>query len=53
MWAPGKIIQVAANNMSLHTVGLKAGGTVVAVGYNEYGQLNVGSCDRHHTGGGR
>ena len=26
-----------------HTVGLKSDGTVVAVGYNDYGQLNVGS----------
>ena len=26
-----------------HTVGLKSDGTVVAVGDNSYGQLNVGS----------
>ena len=25
-----------------HTVGLKADGTVVAVGYNKYGQCDVG-----------
>ena len=28
---------------SLHTVGLKADGTVVAVGYNKCGQCNVSS----------
>ena len=42
-----------------HTVGLKSDGTVVAVGYNDYGQCNVSgwsnivavSCGRHHTVG--
>ena len=34
------IVQVAAG--SLHTVGIKSDGTVVAVGYNSYGQCNVG-----------
>ena len=28
-----------------HTVGLRADGTVVAVGYNDYGQCNVSSWD--------
>ena len=29
--------------MRYHTVGLKADGTVLAVGYNNYGQCNVSS----------
>jgi alpha-tubulin suppressor-like RCC1 family protein len=37
---PGITPQVAAGY--LHTVGLKSGGTVVAVGWNNYGQRNVG-----------
>ena len=42
MWAAATdIIQVAAG--SWHTVGLKADGTVIAVGLNDYGQLKVGS----------
>jgi alpha-tubulin suppressor-like RCC1 family protein len=49
--------QVAAGYA--HTVGLKSDGTVVAVGDNFYGQLNVGSwkdieqmaAGRHHTVG--
>jgi len=28
-----------------HTVGLKTGGTVVATGWNDYGQCNVGGWD--------
>jgi len=34
------IVQVAAGGR--HTVGLKADGTMVAVGHNLYGQCNVG-----------
>jgi len=34
------IVQVAAGQE--YTVGLKSGGTVVAVGYNDFGQCNVG-----------
>ena len=33
------IVQIAAG--SWHTVGLRVDGTVVATGYNEYGQFNV------------
>ena len=36
-----------------HTVGLKSDGTVVAVGNNVGGQLNVGSWSRHRAGGRR
>jgi alpha-tubulin suppressor-like RCC1 family protein len=36
---PPELVMVAAG---LHTVGLKADGTVVAVGNNEYGQCDVG-----------
>jgi len=41
--SPGwtSIVQVSAGNV--HTVGLESGGTVVAVGLNDYGQCNVGS----------
>ena len=35
------VVEVAAG--AYHTVGLKSDGTVVAVGYNDYGQCNVGS----------
>ena len=37
------IVQVAAG--WLHTIGLRHDGTVVAVGYNDYGQCNVGGWD--------
>jgi hypothetical protein len=37
---PPELVMVAAGGM--HTVGLKADGTVVAVGDNEYGQCDVG-----------
>ena len=41
------IVQVAAGSgyYGAHTVGLKSDSTVVAVGYNEYGQCDVGGWD--------
>jgi hypothetical protein len=40
-WAQAAQPQVAAGRY--HTVGLKSNGTVVATGFNDYGQLDVGS----------
>lgn len=34
-------VHMATNTGNAHTIGLKSDGTVVAVGWNEYGQCNV------------